>query len=162
MASPKFEPWVLWICVCPWLIHAPKRCNYPLTNLLFGLCKSVWIIELLVNLPSPHPGTPTRPSTPEMLRIKERTPTPSPSTIFTFGLVVECTKELGVRHWSCFMKVSSSRSPYKNVIFDVILNDIHVMCNTQFKYCSNGFMLNNRKVGFIIINVITLGLALSY
>jgi len=46
--------------------------------------------------------------------------------------------------------------------FDVILNDIHVMCSTQFKYCSNGFMLNNRKIGFIIINVITLGLALSY
>ncbi len=46
--------------------------------------------------------------------------------------------------------------------FDVILNDIHVMGNIQFKYCSNGLMLNNRKIGFIIINAITLGLALSY
>ncbi len=45
--------------------------------------------------------------------------------------------------------------------FDVVLNDIHVMGSTQFKYCSNGLMLNNRKIGFIIINVITLGLALS-
>jgi hypothetical protein len=46
--------------------------------------------------------------------------------------------------------------------FDVVLNDIHVMGSTQFKYCSNGLMLNNRKIGFIIINVITLGLALSH
>jgi len=31
-----------------------QKCfNYALTNLLFGLCRSVWMIELLVNLPSP-------------------------------------------------------------------------------------------------------------
>jgi hypothetical protein len=25
MASPKFGPWwILWICVCSWLVHAPK------------------------------------------------------------------------------------------------------------------------------------------
>ncbi len=32
--------------------------------------------------------------------------------------------------------------------FDVILNDIHAMGSTQFKYCSNGLMLHNRKIGF--------------
>ncbi len=36
------------------------------------------------------------------------------------------------------------------------------MCHTQFKYCSNRFMLNNKKIGFIIINAIILGLALNY
>jgi hypothetical protein len=31
-----------------------QRCsNYTLTNLLFGLCKSVWVSDLFVNLPSP-------------------------------------------------------------------------------------------------------------
>jgi len=49
-----------------------KKCsNYVLTNLLFGLCKSVWVIDLLVNLPSPHYGTPTCPFTLEMLWAEE-------------------------------------------------------------------------------------------
>jgi len=56
VASPKSRPWwVLWICVCSWFVHAPKCFNYALTNLLFGLCMSVWVIKLLVNLPSPIP-----------------------------------------------------------------------------------------------------------
>jgi hypothetical protein len=54
VASPKFEPWwVLWVCVCPWFVRAPKYCNYALTNLLFGLCRSVWVSEVLINLPNP-------------------------------------------------------------------------------------------------------------
>jgi hypothetical protein len=53
VASPKSGLWwVLWVHVCPWLVHAPKCSNYTPTN-LFGLCKSVWVIEVLVNLPSP-------------------------------------------------------------------------------------------------------------
>jgi len=52
--SPKSELWwVLWVRVCPWLICAPKCFNSTLTNLLFGLCMLVWLIELLINLPSP-------------------------------------------------------------------------------------------------------------
>ncbi len=54
MASPKFGLWwVLWVCGCPWLNRAPKCSNYALNNLLFSLCRSMWVIELLVNLPSP-------------------------------------------------------------------------------------------------------------
>jgi len=69
VASSKFELWwILWIRVCPWLIRAPKCSNYELTNSLFGLCKSMWIIELIVNLLSPHFGAPTCPSTPEVLQ----------------------------------------------------------------------------------------------
>jgi len=72
VASPKFGScWVLWVCVCPWLVLTSKCSNYALTN-LFGLCRSMWVIELFVNLPSPHPWAPTRPSTPEMLRAKKR------------------------------------------------------------------------------------------
>jgi hypothetical protein len=74
-----------------------KCSSYALINLLFGLCKSVRIIELLVNLLSPHPGAPAHPSTPEVQQAKERTPTPSPSVIFTFGLVMNPSRSLGVR-----------------------------------------------------------------
>jgi hypothetical protein len=42
VTSPKSRPWwVLWVCVYPWFIHAPKCSNYALTNLWFGLCRFV-------------------------------------------------------------------------------------------------------------------------
>jgi hypothetical protein len=54
VAAPKSKSWwFLWVRVCPWFTRAPKCSNYALTNLLFGLCKLMWVIELLVNLPSP-------------------------------------------------------------------------------------------------------------
>jgi hypothetical protein len=70
-----------------------KCSNYAPTNLLFGLCKSVKVIGLLVNLPSPHPRALTHPSIPKMLRAKECAPIPSPFIIFTFGLTIESIKE---------------------------------------------------------------------
>jgi hypothetical protein len=106
MASPKFGSWwVLWIRVCPWwsyesvfargsFVHQ-KCSNYALTNSLFGLCRSAWIINLLVILLSPYPGAPPRPSTPKVLRAKEHTSTPSPSVVFTFKLTIESIKEFG-------------------------------------------------------------------
>jgi hypothetical protein len=48
-----------------------------------------------VNLPNPHLEALARPYTLEMLRTKERAPTPSPFVVFTFGLVIEFIKELG-------------------------------------------------------------------
>jgi hypothetical protein len=59
-----------------------KCSNYALTNLLFGLCRSMWIIDLLVTLPNPHLRAPTHPSTLEVLRAREHTPTPYPSIVF--------------------------------------------------------------------------------
>jgi hypothetical protein len=54
VASPKSRLWwVLWVYVCRWLVRAQKCSNHTLTNLLFCLCKSVWVSELLVNLLSP-------------------------------------------------------------------------------------------------------------
>jgi hypothetical protein len=73
-----------------------QKCfSYTLANLLFRLCKHVWTIYLLVNLPSPHLDALTCFSTPKVLRTKERAPTPSPFVEFTFGLTVESIKELG-------------------------------------------------------------------
>jgi hypothetical protein len=51
---PKFGLWwVLWVWVCSWLVCAPKCSNYALTNLLFGLCRFMWVSELLINFLSP-------------------------------------------------------------------------------------------------------------
>jgi hypothetical protein len=77
-----------------------KRSNYALINLLFGLCRSVWVIELLVIFPSliselqhaPLPSKCCEPrSTPQLL---------SPSDVFTFGLAMNPSKSLGVRQSS--------------------------------------------------------------
>ncbi len=71
-----------------------QKCfNYALTN-LFNLCRSVWIINLVVTRPSPHPRAPTHPSTLEMLWTKECTPTPYPFVVFTFGFTIESIKEV--------------------------------------------------------------------
>jgi hypothetical protein len=94
MASPKSRPWwVLWVHVYMWFAHALKMFSYVLTNLLFSLCMSMWVINLLVNLPSPHPGALACPSTPEMLQVGECAPTSFPFVVFTFGLAVEFIKE---------------------------------------------------------------------
>ncbi len=54
VASLKFGLWwILWIHVCLWFIRAPKCSNYTIINLLFGLCRFVWVIKLLVNLLTP-------------------------------------------------------------------------------------------------------------
>jgi hypothetical protein len=96
VASPKFRPWwVLWICVCLWFIHAPKCSDYALTNLLFGLYRSVWIIDFFVHLPSPHHGALACTSTPKVLQAREHAPIFFLSVVITFGLTVESIKELG-------------------------------------------------------------------
>jgi hypothetical protein len=55
----------------------------------------VWIIDLLVIRPSPHPEVPTHPFTPKMLWTKERNITHYPSNVFTFGFTNESIKEFG-------------------------------------------------------------------
>jgi hypothetical protein len=98
MASPKSGPWwVLWIRRCSWFVRAPKCSNYSLTKSLFGLCRFVWVIKLLVNLPSPHPEALTRPSTPKVQRTREPAPTPFPFVVLTFGQL-NPSKNFGVRH----------------------------------------------------------------
>jgi len=93
VASPKSRLWwVLWKSVFTHGSSMHQKCsNYALTNLLFVLCRSMWIIELLVTLP--HLEAPTCPFTPKVLQIKERAPTPYPSIVFTFRLAIEFIKD---------------------------------------------------------------------
>jgi hypothetical protein len=70
-----------------------KCSNYALTNFLFGLYKSMWIIDPLVTHHSPHLEAPTHPSTFKVFWAKECTPTLSSSIISTFGFIFESFKE---------------------------------------------------------------------
>jgi hypothetical protein len=72
-----------------------KCSNYALTNLLFSLWRSLWVIDSLVTLPNPHPKALAHPYAPKVLWAKECAPTPYPSTIFTFKLTIESNKEFG-------------------------------------------------------------------
>jgi hypothetical protein len=99
LASPKSRLWwVLWICVCSWFTVHQKCSYYTLTNLLFGLCGFMWVIDLLVTLLNPYFGALARPSTLEVLRAKEHTPTPHFFIIFTWDSHLNLLKSMGVRH----------------------------------------------------------------
>jgi hypothetical protein len=57
---------------CGLFMH--EKCfSYTLTNLLFGLCSSVWIIDPLVILLNTHPGVPTCPFTLKVLHTHTHT-----------------------------------------------------------------------------------------
>jgi hypothetical protein len=93
---PKSGPWwVFWIHGCPCLVYAPKVLQLCTNQLV------VWFEQVHVNnWPTchsigPHSRAPTHPSTLEMLWVRERTLTLSPSTVSTFGLAIESIKEFG-------------------------------------------------------------------
>ncbi len=98
VAFPKFEPW--WV-LCEFVFardsSVHQKCsNYALINLLFGLCKFVSVIDLLVTHPSPHPKVLACPSTPKMLWAEEHATMPYPSTVFHLEFTFESIK--GVCH----------------------------------------------------------------
>ncbi len=77
-----------------------QKCfNYALTNLLFGLCKFVQIIDPLVSHLNPHPKALALRSTFKVLRAKEHTPTPYPFNVFTLDLQLNLLRSLGVCHY---------------------------------------------------------------
>jgi hypothetical protein len=63
----------------------------------------MWIIDLFVTHLNPHPRTPTRLFTHEVLRAKERIPILY-STIFIFGLTFESYEKFGVRYVSSIVE----------------------------------------------------------
>jgi len=101
MVSPKFNCGESCEFVFAHGSYVHQKCsNYALTNLLFGLCRSMWVIDLLVTLPSPYPRAPTHPFTLKMLRAKERTLTPHSSIVFTLDSHLNLLRSLGVCHLS--------------------------------------------------------------
>jgi hypothetical protein len=74
-----------------------KCSNYAFTNLLFGLYRSMWIIDLLVTHPSPHPRASTCPFTLKPLRANKLAPTPYPLIVFTWDSHLSLSRNLGMR-----------------------------------------------------------------
>jgi hypothetical protein len=75
VASPKSGPWwVLWIRVCPWLVLAPKVLQLCTNQLVVWFCAGPceWLNACHSSVS--HPGAPAHPSTPKVLRTKERVP----------------------------------------------------------------------------------------
>ncbi len=75
-----------------------KCSSSTLTNLLFGLCICMWVIDLLVTFPNPYPEALTHPSTLEVLQAKEHNPTPHSSVVFILDSHLNPLKSLGVCH----------------------------------------------------------------
>ncbi len=69
--------------------------NYALTNLLFGLCRFVWIIDLLVICFNLHPGALTHSSTPLNATKLGSIPQLLIIMLFHFGFTIESIKKLG-------------------------------------------------------------------
>jgi hypothetical protein len=132
-ASLKFGSWwVLWIRVCSWFVRAPKCSNNTLTNLLFGLCRSMWVIELLVNLPSPISKLQHTPLPPKCYK-PGSTPQFRLLPLFTFGLTIDSIKELGgVSISFCNSCIFYSDSNH----YFVILKDTHLLVTLIFEICN--------------------------
>ncbi len=94
--NSSYDEFCKFVFACGLSVHQ-KCSNYALTNLWFGLCGSMWVIDLLVTLPIPSPylGVLARPFISKVLRVRELASTLSPSIVFTFGLAVKSIKELG-------------------------------------------------------------------
>ncbi len=100
-----------------------KKCsNYALTNLLFGLCRSMWVIDLLVILRNPYPRAPARPFTLKVLRARECTPTLHFFTKFTLDSHLSLLKSLGVHHSSSHLAIST------NQCFFMSHDEMHCVC----------------------------------
>jgi len=91
--------WVLWVHICLWLVRAPKCSNYALTN-LFGLCRYVRVIKLLINLPSPIPKLQHALLPPKWCKLR------SAPQLFLFplfsplGSQLSPSRSLGVHQWT--------------------------------------------------------------
>ncbi len=132
------QVWAMVSLVNPYMFKAPKvlqKCsNYILTNLLFGLCKSIWIIESLVTHLNPHPKVPTCPSYPRNVMSKGVDPN-SLFHCFHFGIHIWVNERI----WGCI--TLSSKTTFVRVNFKVnlfqsldhhldmlqMINPIHVM-----------------------------------
>jgi len=89
----------MWVHVYSWLIRAPKVLQLSIHQLV------IWFVQVRVNdwatRTSPHPETPSRSSTPELLRTKERTQISYLSTIFTLDSQLSLSRNLGVCQLVC-------------------------------------------------------------
>jgi hypothetical protein len=124
-----------------------RKCSkYALTNLLFGLYRFVWIIDLLVTHLNPYPGAPSHPSTLEMLWIKEHTPTPYPFVVFTFRLGIESTWRCVTNYiYACLflhVKINFSLSLASSLAYIKLHKFFHLYFINRTCTCTSIMMVN--------------------
>jgi hypothetical protein len=127
--NPDYDESCEFVYVRGSFVH--QKCfNYAQTNLLFNLCRSLWIFDPLVTCPGPHPGVLAHPFTFEVMWIREHTPTHS--VVFIFRLTFESFKECGVCHQISFARIC--RGPWNESF----------ACHFRFKRCPcwEGIFLN--------------------
>jgi hypothetical protein len=104
-----------------------QKCStYALTNLLFGLCRFVRIIELFVNLRSPHLEALARPSTPKVLPSQGACPNSFSFRYLHLWTCSEFIKELGGASITMAFKCKTCINLYK------LVNGIFVPCYISF------------------------------
>jgi hypothetical protein len=93
LSNPSYGESCESMYACGSSVHQ-KCSNYALTNLLFGLCRFIWILNPLVIHFSPHLEVLLRPSHPQVLWTKERALTIF-FVVFIFKLAFESFKKFG-------------------------------------------------------------------
>jgi hypothetical protein len=94
--SPKCDESFESVYACGSSLHQ-KCSNYALTSLLFNLCKSIWMIDLLFIHPNPHPKSPTRLSYPQSAMNQRAYPNSFFFHCFHFGTCIWVFQ----RVWGC-------------------------------------------------------------
>ncbi len=124
--------WVLRVVFVHGSFVHQKCSNYALTNLLFGLCKFVRVIDLLITLPNPYPRAPTGTSTLEVMRAKEHTPTLHSSVMFTLDSHLNLLRSL----WVCHLTYQIFR--FFNILNHLIFMIANfVVPNNVWKFCKS-------------------------
>ncbi len=99
------------------------------TNLLFSLCRFVWIIDSLVTHFNSHPRARAHPFTSQVLWTRERASILFPSIAFTFGLKVESIKEFGgALIWNKYWQEKNRNESWNEIfLYSLIWEVLH--CN---------------------------------
>jgi hypothetical protein len=98
-------------------LSVQQKCsNHALSNLLFSLCKFLWIIDSLVVCPRPHFETLACPCTPKLLQTKEHTQLLLP--LFSLSnLHLSLSRNVGVRQFTTtFVIISNPVNYFKQQI----------------------------------------------
>jgi hypothetical protein len=139
-----------------------KCSNYTLTNLLFGLCKSMWIIDMFFTLPSPHPEAPTLPFTPKCCEARGVPQLLILPLCSTLDLELNLSRSLGV-HQSWCSPMTSMVKFWQHLCRKFIKNDVALKRWLYFCFVELNIFINLLHLAFkppIPHSTLTLKLAL--
>ncbi len=131
------------VFACGSFVH--QKCStYALTNLLFGLCRLMWVIDLLVNLSNPHLGTPTHPSYP--WNVVNQGTHPNSFSFHCLHFWTYSWVHQGA--WGCVNKICTSwhtSSKKENKTLHHNLTIVHIMYKVDISNMITQVLLNKNK-----------------